>query len=113
VDPILSALALGTHSLVTWTGTKQSASWASGVKLKNGEFSRSGKPIRADHLRDEVLQVSKTFTDLGRDDPRLNRHGGIDVRLSTLWKGMARDDPAPRRVRPLPLIIIRHVQTEN
>jgi hypothetical protein len=54
--------------------------------------------------------VAKGFTELGAPDPRLNIHGAIDKRLSTLYKGMKNQDPAATRVKPVPIQLLFHAQ---
>lgn len=56
------------------------------VCLRTGQYSRSGRPISAKHVRDETAQVAKTFTDMSHDDPRFNRFGSIDKRLSNFGR---------------------------
>jgi hypothetical protein len=63
------------------------------TRIRDGRSSRSGDPVRSGRVSDEVLAVSKGFTDLGAVDPRLNVFGAIDKRLSTLYKGMKNQDP--------------------
>ena len=77
-------------------------------RLRVGTLSRSHLAIRATHVRDEVLRVAKVFTELGAKDPRLTSTGDMDTRLTSLYKGWANEDPAPRRVKPMPLPILHH-----
>jgi hypothetical protein len=41
------------------------------TRIRDGRLSRSHKPVRAAHVRDEVLHVAKVFTELGAPDPRI------------------------------------------
>ena len=79
-------------------------------RLRDGRLSRSGKAIRSSHVRDEILRVAKAFTDLGLPDPRLTSHGLMDPRLSSLYKAYANEDPAPERVKPVPIQIVHRAQ---
>jgi hypothetical protein len=80
------------------------------TRLRDGRAARGGKPIRGKSVADEILAISKTFTQLGALDPRLNAHGKIDARLSNLWKGMTNQDPPPNRVKPCPIQVLHHAQ---
>lgn len=75
-------------------------------RIRSGQLSRSGQPVRGAHVRDEIFHIAKTFTELGAPDPRLS-HGIIDPRLTRLFASYTNDDPAPERVRPLPFQILR------
>ncbi|KAI2501386.1 hypothetical protein MHU86_13053 [Fragilaria crotonensis] len=46
---------------------------------------------------------------LGSADPRLNPHGQIDFRLTSLYQSWAKADPPPSRVKPLPMTLLRQV----
>ena len=83
------------------------------TRLRTGRLSRSGKRIRAAHVRDEVFHVAKTFVELGAADPRLTISGDVDPRLSSQYKGYYNEDPAPRRVKPLPLSLLHHAERHN
>jgi hypothetical protein len=80
------------------------------ARLRDGRASRSRHPIRGKTVADEILAISKTFTELGAPDPRLNTHGKIDARLSNLYKGMTNRDPPPNRVKPCPIQVLHHAQ---
>ena len=79
-------------------------------RLRDGRLSRSGQPIRAAHVRDEVLHVAKTFAELGAPDPRLDAAGNMDYRLSSLYRAYANEDPAPNRVKPMPIQVLHRSQ---
>mmetsp|Transcript_28708 Transcript_28708/g.83064 ORF Transcript_28708/g.83064 Transcript_28708/m.83064 type:complete len:342 (-) Transcript_28708:25-1050(-) len=80
-------------------------------RIRDGRASRSGHPVRAAHVRDELHAIAKTFTRLGHPDPRLNSAGQMDTRLSDLYAAWAREDPPPTRVKPLPIQVLHHAQT--
>ena len=79
-------------------------------RLREGRISRSGKPIKSPHVRDEILRVAKAYTDMGLQDPRLTKQGLMDPRLTALYKAYANEDPAPVRVKPIPLQVIQQAQ---
>lgn len=78
------------------------------TRIRDGRASRSKKPVKAGTVRDEILQISKTFTELGAPDPRYNAHGDIDPRLRNLFKGMENEDGPPDRVKPCPIQVLLH-----
>ena len=53
--------------------------------------------------------MASVFTKLGKDDPRLNRYGKIDARLADLYQSYTKQDPPPRRVKPLPLPLLHEL----
>jgi hypothetical protein len=46
---------------------------------------------------------------MGSPDPRLDSHGSIDLRLKHQLRHYSKTDPAPRRVQPIPLPIIKRL----
>ena len=51
--------------------------------------------------------MGQTFSRLGAPDPRLTPLGTLDYRLASLFRAWAKADPAPSRVPPLPLSVLR------
>ena len=80
------------------------------IPLRDGRLSQSKQPIRAPHVWDEILYVAKMFTELGLPDPRMNTHRDMDPRRSSLYKSFSNEDPAPNRVKPLPIQVLHHAQ---
>ena len=77
-------------------------------RIRLGAASRSGQPVRTPHVRDEILAVAKGFTNMGQPDLRLTSTGLMDPWLTRLYSAYSNDDPAPHRVKPLPIQIIHH-----
>lgn len=50
--------------------------------------------------------MAQAFTYLGRDDPRLNKYGKIDFRLSRLVRSWKKDDGPSQRKRPVPKAVL-------
>ena len=46
---------------------------------------------------------------MGAADPRLNQHGALDFRLTSLFRAWKKDDDPPLRVKPLPLSVVTQV----
>ena len=55
--------------------------------------------------------MGQAYAGLGAADPRLNAHGKLDFRLSSLYRSWAPADPPPSRVKPLPITLLRQVHT--
>jgi hypothetical protein len=53
--------------------------------------------------------VGQAYARLGAPDPRLNTHGEVDARLTSLYRAWKRDDEPPTRVKPLPLSVVSQV----
>ena len=61
--------------------------------------------------------MGQAYARLGSPDPRLNAHGTLDIRLTSLYRAWQREDAPPSRVKPLPLSVVAQVyataQLEN
>jgi hypothetical protein len=61
--------------------------------------------------------VGQAYARLGAPDPRLNRHGELDIRLTSLYRAWSKVDAPPGRVKPLPMTVVAQVwalaQLEN
>ena len=79
-------------------------------RLRDGRSSRSGNPITAGHLADEIYHVVKTFQELGAKDPRRDDDGRVDVRYKNLITAYRNEDPAPTRVKPIPIQVLHQAQ---
>ena len=53
--------------------------------------------------------MGQAYAGLGSADPRLNPHGHLDFRLTSLYQAWAKADPPPSRVKPLPMTLLRQV----
>ena len=60
-------------------------------------------------LEDAVRAVCQTYARMGAPDPRLNAHGDVDFRLTSLYRSWREDDAIPQRVKPLPLLVVAQV----
>ena len=78
--------------------------------IRDGRASRSGQPVRAERVRDEILAVAKGFTNMGLPDPHLTSYGDMDPRLTNFYTSYKNADPAPHRVKPLPIQVLHRAQ---
>ena len=83
-------------------------------RVHTGELSASGNPLRARSVEDYVRMVGQTFLHLGTNNPCLNSAHVIDFRLQRTIAAWKQSQPAPLRVKPIPLQVIRRiVQTSH
>ena len=73
-----------------------------------GRIAPSARPVRSRTVEDAVRHVAQAFTRVGAVDPRLNTFGEVDYRLHALFHSWKKSDPPPLRVKPLPLLVLRH-----
>ena len=78
--------------------------------IRDGRASRSGQPVWAERVHDEILAVVKGFTNMGLPDPRLTSYGDMDPRLTNLYTSYKNADPAPHRVKPLLIQVLHRAQ---
>jgi hypothetical protein len=79
------------------------------VQVRCGELSASGSAVRARSAEDYVWHVARTYLNVGGKDPHLNSANQIDFRLQRMIKPWKSSDPAPLRVKPIPIQVIRRV----
>jgi hypothetical protein len=48
---------------------------------------------------------------MGAPDPRLDPSGHVDFRLTRMLKAYSKEDPAPNRVKPVPVPVLRRIMT--
>ena len=70
--------------------------------------SKGGK-FRKRTVKHYICTVRQTFSLLGAGDPRHNKGGKTDFRLYRQLRSYHQTEPAPARVKPLPVQILDHV----
>jgi hypothetical protein len=73
------------------------------VQVRCRELSASGCAVRARLAEDYVWHIAQAFLNVGAEDPRLNSAHQIDFRLQRMIKSWKSSDPAPLRVKPIPI----------
>ena len=71
-------------------------------RVRSGERSRSNKPVKASTVATSLREVGQAMALMGTNDPRLNQHGKLDLRLSRQIRSYERLDPPATRVKPIP-----------
>jgi hypothetical protein len=79
------------------------------LRLRRGELSRSGKPIRRGQVEEAVRAVGTQLTQLGLRDPR-KQGERLTPRLKALFKSFGNTDPAPDRAWPATLDILASLE---
>ena len=75
-------------------------------KVRTGVLLANHKPIHKRSMEQYIRSVGQIFATVGAPDPRLNNMGAIDFRLGQQFATYKKEDPAPGRVRPLPVSIL-------
>ncbi|KAI2489281.1 hypothetical protein MHU86_25315 [Fragilaria crotonensis] len=78
-------------------------------RYRDGSIAPGRRPVRARTVEDAVRTVGQAYTRMGSPDPRLNPHGLVDYRLTSLYRAWQRADDPPSRVKPLPLSLVSQV----
>ena len=79
-------------------------------RYRNGRIAKRGLPVRAETVSAALLQVAAAFTSVGSPDPRFNTFGKLDQRIVNLYTAWSKQDPAPTRVKPIPIQLLHHAQ---
>lgn len=80
-------------------------------RYRDGRIAKDGKPVRSRTVEDALRAIGQTMASMGSTDKRLVGPRRVEYRLHQLLEGWKRVDPPPKRVRPVPLSLIRHVVT--
>ncbi len=79
------------------------------TRVRDGRLAPSGRPVGHGTVSSALRNVGQTMAYMGAPDPRLDSHGSIDIRLHHQLRHYRKADPPPRRVQPIPLLIIKHL----
>ena len=79
------------------------------VQYRKGLIAPSGRPVKGRTVESAVRTVGQTLVSVGSPDPRLTSTNRMDFRLTRMWAAYKREDPPPRRVKPIPIRVLRHV----
>ena len=78
-------------------------------RYRTGVLAPGRRSVRARAVEDAVRPVGQAYARMGTPDPRLDRHGQLDFRLSSLYRSWQNTDDPPSRVKPLPLTLVAQV----
>jgi hypothetical protein len=77
-------------------------------RYRTGKLAPRGRPVKSRTVEGALRAVGQAFTSVGALDPRLTSRGSTEFRLSRQLKGYSKADPAPDRVKPVPISVIYH-----
>lgn len=78
-------------------------------RVRSGKLAAKQDPVRARTAEDYVRFVAQTYQSVGAKDPRLTDSGTHDFRLKRTWACWKKEDPAPDRVKPIPIQVLRYI----
>jgi hypothetical protein len=78
-------------------------------RLRSGTLTTRRRPMRSRNVEDTLRAVGQAYAGMGAADPRLDVHGKLDFRLTSLYQSWTKVDPPPSRVKPLPMTLLRQV----
>lgn len=78
-------------------------------RYRTGSIAPGRHAVRSRTVEDALRAVGQAYAGMGAPDPRLNTHGDVDFRLTTLFQSWKKDDAPPVRVKPLPLSVVARV----
>ena len=78
------------------------------LRYRTGDLSASGRAVRKRQVEEALRAVGQTLAGLGLPDPRLTHFSDkLDFRLRRQLATYQRADPAPARVKPVPLPVLQ------
>lgn len=76
-------------------------------RYRDGRIAPSGKPVRSRTAEDALRSVGQMYSRVGTADPRTDRiTGKVDFRIGRQLRSYKKADPAPSRVKPIPITIV-------
>jgi hypothetical protein len=81
-----------------------------GHRYRDGRLSPSGKPVRHGTISDAIQMVGQAYRLLGARDFRIDKFTGqLHFRLQRQLRSCAKQDPAPERVKPIPIQVVKAI----
>jgi hypothetical protein len=78
-------------------------------RVHSGELAARRNPVKSRSAEDHVRHVAQTFLNMGAKDPRLNSAFQIDFLIQRTLRAWKQKDPAPLRIKPIPITIIQSI----
>ena len=76
-----------------------------GQQLRNSRLAPSGQQIRSATFSDYLTLMGQRFTNMGADNPRLNKYGKLDFGLFRQKQSWKKRDKPSVCVKPIPVLI--------
>jgi hypothetical protein len=80
-----------------------------GERYRDGRLAPLKNAVKARTVEDALRAIGQAHARLGAPDPRKDSHGGIDFRIQRQISSYKKVDRPPRRVKPIPIIIILYI----
>jgi hypothetical protein len=77
-----------------------------GERYRDGRLAPRQNAVRARRVEDAMRAIGQTFARLGSPDIRKDVYGDIDFRIGRQIRAYKKEDSPPKRVKPIPIIII-------
>ena len=78
-------------------------------RVRSGLLAAGGQRVGKRSVEQYLRSVAQIFAGVGAHDPRVDTVGKIDFRIKRQLAAYQKEDPAPARVRPIPLPLLHHV----
>ena len=75
-------------------------------RLHTGTASPRRRSVRSRSVEDTLRAVGQAYANVGTKNPRLNSHGALDFRITSLYQSWAKVEDPPSRVKPLPVTLL-------
>jgi hypothetical protein len=80
-----------------------------GERYRDGRLAPKQNSVKSRTVEDTLRAVGQAHSRLGPPDPRKDHHGKIDFRIQRQLKAYEKSDNPPRRVKPIPLLVILYI----
>lgn len=82
------------------------------ARYRDGRIAPRGKPVRSGTVEGALRSIGQTYKGVGAPDIRLDSHGNVDFRLGRQLRSYTKEDPAPHRVKPVPIQVVRMIVSQ-
>jgi hypothetical protein len=80
-----------------------------GERYRDGTLAPLNNAVKARTVEDALREIGQAHVRFGAPDRRKDSHGGIAFRVQRQISSYKQVDRPPRRVKPIPIIIIRYI----
>jgi hypothetical protein len=80
-----------------------------GQRYRDGRIAPRHNAVRARTVEDALRAIGQAFARVGSPDVRKNVYGDIDFRIQRQIRAYKREDSPPKRVKPIPIVIILYI----
>jgi hypothetical protein len=105
--PTVATISLSTLGLQEQPTPSYSYKFLSNA-IAQASLPPRGKPVKSRTVEGALRVVGQAFTSVGALDPRLTPRDSTEFRLRRQLRGYSKADPAPNRVKPVPIGVIYH-----